>query len=97
MLRAAALHRRSQVVGVDSFGQSRRAVSGLPEGEAKPRAPHLPFLEPNMSEKETTAPEVRPEEPELSDEALEQVAGGCQIDSQLHDPLTIITPTFPTY
>jgi hypothetical protein len=38
---------------------------------------------------------VRSEEPELDDEALEQVAGGCQIDSHLHDQqmLTIIRPS----
>jgi hypothetical protein len=31
-----------------------------------------------MSDTEKQAPEVRSEEPELSDETLEQVAGGCQ-------------------
>ena len=31
-----------------------------------------------MSEKNINEPAARGEEPELSDEALEQVAGGCQ-------------------
>ncbi len=35
---------------------------------------------------ETQNAQVRSEEPELSDDALEQVAGGCHIDSHLHDP-----------
>ncbi|HEX8691483.1 MAG TPA: hypothetical protein VF746_03515 [Longimicrobium sp.] len=48
-----------------------------------------------MSEHEKN---VRGEEPELSDEALEQVAGGCEIDSQLHDPFTQMTiPTQDTF
>jgi hypothetical protein len=47
-----------------------------------------------MSEPKT--PQVRSEEPELSDEALEQVAGGCEIDSQLQDPWNKLTrPTLP--
>lgn len=55
-----------------------------------------------MSEQNT--PQVRSEEPELSDDALEQVAGGCAIDSQLMDPqltvigkptpIVLISPTF---
>ena len=38
---------------------------------------------------------VRAEEPELSDEALEQVAGGCEIDSQLMDPPILTCPICP--
>ncbi|HEX8691484.1 MAG TPA: hypothetical protein VF746_03520 [Longimicrobium sp.] len=50
-----------------------------------------------MSENEKNAPEVRGEEPELNDEALEQVAGGCQIDSQLYDTGCFTLPmTIPT-
>jgi hypothetical protein len=50
-----------------------------------------------MSEQNTT-PQARPEEPELKDEALEQVAGGCQWGDSMGggDKLTLITPTFPT-
>lgn len=50
-----------------------------------------------MSE-QNDAPQVRPEEPELNDEALEHVAGGCQWgDSKTgEEKLTIITPTLPT-
>jgi hypothetical protein len=49
-----------------------------------------------MSEQQK--PEVRSEEPELDDDALEQVAGGCEIDSQLQDPWTKLTlPTKPTF
>lgn len=40
------------------------------------------------------APKVRDEEPELSDEALEDVAGGCQIDQTLPP---YIVPTLPEY
>jgi len=41
--------------------------------------------------------ELRGEEPELTDEALEQVAGGCDVDSQDHDPWTKLTlPQMPT-
>jgi hypothetical protein len=47
-----------------------------------------------MSEK-NTAPEVRAEEPELNDEALEQVAGGCAINSQIIDPHFTIGPSIP--
>ncbi|HYH81378.1 MAG TPA: hypothetical protein VEX86_16360 [Longimicrobium sp.] len=36
-----------------------------------------------MSEQQI--PQVRDEEPELNDETLEQVAGGCAINSQDHD------------
>ena len=39
---------------------------------------------------------VRADEPELTDDALEQVAGGCAIDSQLMDPPILTCPTFPT-
>lgn len=46
-----------------------------------------------MSEQQK--PEVRAEEPELTDETLEQVAGGCQVDSHLHDPVITVMPTFP--
>ncbi|HEX8391306.1 MAG TPA: hypothetical protein VF665_03025 [Longimicrobium sp.] len=42
---------------------------------------------------ENTTPQVRAEEPELADNALEQVAGGCTVDSQLMDPqLTVTKP-----
>ena len=48
-----------------------------------------------MSEQQK--PEVRSEEPELTDEALEQVAGGCDVDSQEHDQWGQITlPQMPT-
>jgi hypothetical protein len=48
-----------------------------------------------MSEQQK--PQVRDEEPELKDETLEQVAGGCAIDSQDHDPWTLLTlPQMPT-
>jgi hypothetical protein len=48
-----------------------------------------------MSEQQK--PQVRDEEPELNDEAVEQVAGGCQWgQSGMQDQLTVlITPTFP--
>jgi hypothetical protein len=47
-----------------------------------------------MSEQQK--PQIRSEEPELTDEALEQVAGGCEIESQDHDVWTrqVIKPTF---
>lgn len=49
---------------------------------------------------ETQKPTIRSEEPELTDDALEQVAGGCEVDSQLMDPwnkLTVpIVPTLPS-
>ena len=51
-----------------------------------------------MSEQKNT--QVREEEPELNDEALEQVAGGCEINSQEQDQwgqLTRPVPTLPTY
>lgn len=39
---------------------------------------------------------ARAEEPELTDDALEQVAGGCAVNSHLHDPvITVMPPTFP--
>lgn len=49
-----------------------------------------------MSE-QNTAPQARPEEPELNDETLEQVAGGCQWGDSMGGEikLTIITPTLP--
>lgn len=48
-----------------------------------------------MSEQNT--PETRTEEPELNDEALEQVAGGCEWGNSIsNDPMTIIVPTLPT-
>jgi hypothetical protein len=37
-------------------------------------------------------PEARAEEPELSDDALEQVAGGCDVDSQLQDKCITFCP-----
>jgi hypothetical protein len=36
-----------------------------------------------MSNQIPDGPEVRAEEPELNDEALEQVAGGCQVGQTL--------------
>jgi hypothetical protein len=47
-----------------------------------------------MSEQEI--PQVRGEEPELDDEALEQVAGGCQIGQTLVDIITLQPPA-PDY
>ena len=54
-----------------------------------------------MSEKnETEKPAVRADEPELSDDALEQVAGGCQWgDSGVGNTINTIgtiVPTLPT-
>ncbi len=46
-----------------------------------------------MSKIENT--QVRADEPELSDEALEQVAGGCHVDSHLLDPPLTGKPTSP--
>lgn len=43
-------------------------------------------------EKQTPA---RAEEPELSDEALEQVAGGCHVNSHLHDNKLTVMPIPP--
>ncbi|HYH81376.1 MAG TPA: hypothetical protein VEX86_16350 [Longimicrobium sp.] len=43
-----------------------------------------------MSEQQI--PQVRDEEPELSDEALEQVAGGCQV-GQTIDMFTKVPPS----
>ena len=41
-------------------------------------------------------PKVRSEEPELGDESLEQVAGGCEWGNSIsNDPLQIIVPTLP--
>ena len=37
-----------------------------------------------MSETNSNQTTVRGEEPELNDEALEQVAGGCQIDQSVN-------------
>jgi hypothetical protein len=36
-------------------------------------------------------PQIRSEEPELTDDALEQVAGGCEIDSGAQDPWNKLT------
>jgi hypothetical protein len=46
-----------------------------------------------MSNQIPSEPEFRAEEPELSDDALEQVAGGCDIDSQLQDKSITFCPT----
>jgi hypothetical protein len=48
-----------------------------------------------MSDQIPNESNVRDEEPELADEALEQVAGGCHQGESL-DLLTIV-PTLPTY
>jgi len=47
----------------------------------------------------TEKPEVRPEEQELQDEALEEVAGGCQIgDSRIDTYVeTYTVPTLTTF
>jgi hypothetical protein len=42
-------------------------------------------METTMSDQEKSQPNVRGEEPELNDDALEQVAGGCQVNSELQD------------
>jgi hypothetical protein len=52
-----------------------------------------------MSEEQKSQPEVRSDEAELNDEALEQVAGGCQWgDSRTGggDDFLTIVPTLPT-
>jgi hypothetical protein len=41
---------------------------------------------------QNNAPEVRSEEPELNDDALEQVAGGCQWGDSMTQTKTIIDP-----
>jgi hypothetical protein len=49
-----------------------------------------------MSEKnEKTTPEVRPEEQELDNGALESVSGGCWVDSDRYDPFPPTLPTEP--
>ena len=47
-----------------------------------------------MTNQIPSEPVARAEEPELSDEALEQVAGGCDVDSQLQDECITFCPTF---
>jgi len=47
-----------------------------------------------MSEKKASETSVRAEEAELSDEAVEQVAGGCGL--QTLEMLTV-TPTLPSF